>query len=92
MGEEYLKYYDFTDESLDVALRKFLRNIILAGETQERERVLLHFSKRYMECNLGTFNSEGWNRIGIKLIMCQIESDLLSRLVDPCMSEIQDLH
>merc|ERR1712098_780933 len=35
----------------DEALRKFLKQFCLTGETQDRERVLLHFSKRYLECN-----------------------------------------
>ena len=32
-------------------MRLFLCQFCLTGETQERERVLLHFSKRYLECN-----------------------------------------
>lgn len=36
---------------MDEALRKFLKQFCLTGETQDRERVLLHFSKRYLECN-----------------------------------------
>ena len=31
--------------------RCFLQQFCLTGETQERERVLLHFSRRYLECN-----------------------------------------
>ncbi|XP_050394141.1 PH and SEC7 domain-containing protein [Patella vulgata] len=58
VAEEYLKYFQFTGDSLDVSLRKFLKQFCLTGETQERERVLAHFSHRYMECNPGTFNSE----------------------------------
>ena len=59
VGEEYLLYFDFEGDTLDQAVRKFLKRITLAGETQERERVLAHFSHRYMESNLGTYNSEG---------------------------------
>lgn len=59
MAEEYLKFFDFRDDTLDLALRKFLTQFSLYGETQERERVLSHFSRRFMECNLGSFNSEG---------------------------------
>ena len=59
MGEEYLKLFDFSGDTLDQALRKFLRKIALIGETQERERVLAHFSHRYMQCNPGSYNSEG---------------------------------
>lgn len=29
------------------------------GETQERERVLAHFSQRYSECNPKAISSEG---------------------------------
>jgi len=42
-----------------MALRKFLAQFCLTGETQERERVLVHFSKRYLDCNPGSFNSQG---------------------------------
>ncbi|ESO89040.1 hypothetical protein LOTGIDRAFT_209989 [Lottia gigantea] len=58
VAEEYLKNFEFTGDTLDVSLRKFLKQFCLTGETQERERVLAHFSHRYMECNPGTFNSE----------------------------------
>jgi len=56
---EYIRYFELTGLTLDVALREFLRKLVLIGETQERERVLAHFSRRYLECNPGTFNSEG---------------------------------
>uniref|UniRef100_H3D760 Pleckstrin and Sec7 domain containing n=1 Tax=Tetraodon nigroviridis TaxID=99883 RepID=H3D760_TETNG len=49
--EEYLSNFDFTGTTIDHALRLFLRKFALIGETQERERVLAHFSKRYRECN-----------------------------------------
>ncbi|KAK2588283.1 hypothetical protein KPH14_004304 [Odynerus spinipes] len=58
VAEEYLKYFNFERDTLDVALRKFLAQFSLTGETQERERVLVHFSKRYLDCNPGTFNSQ----------------------------------
>lgn len=59
VAEEYLKYFDFQEDTLDSALRKFLFQFSLYGETQERERVLAHFSQRFMECNPGSFNSDG---------------------------------
>ena len=46
-----MQLFTFSQESLDEALRKFLQQFCLTGETQDRERVLLHFSKRYLECN-----------------------------------------
>ena len=54
-----MKYFDFQEDTLDSALRKFLFQFSLYGETQERERVLAHFSQRFMECNPGSFNSDG---------------------------------
>ena len=59
VAEEYLKFFEFQGDTLDQSLRKFLHQFCLTGETQERERVLAHFSRRYMECNHGAFNSEG---------------------------------
>jgi len=56
---EYVRYFDFSGLTLDMALREFLRKLVLAGETQERERILAHFSRRYLDCNSGSFNSEG---------------------------------
>ncbi|XP_063907205.1 PH and SEC7 domain-containing protein-like isoform X5 [Zophobas morio] len=58
VAEEYLKYFEFENDTLDIALRKFLKQFSLTGETQERERVLVHFSKRYLDCNPGSFNSQ----------------------------------
>ncbi|CAG9823807.1 unnamed protein product [Phaedon cochleariae] len=58
VAEEYLKYFNFEKDTLDIALRKFLKQFSLTGETQERERVLVHFSKRFLDCNPGTFNSQ----------------------------------
>ena len=39
------------------AVRKFLEHFALAGETQERERVLEHFTNRYLECNPSMMNT-----------------------------------
>lgn len=58
VAEEYLKYFTFETLTLDEALRMFLHQFSLSGETQERERVLVHFSKRYLDCNPNCFNSQ----------------------------------
>ncbi|GBP63517.1 PH and SEC7 domain-containing protein 3 [Eumeta japonica] len=58
VAEEYVKHFEFAGATLDTALRDFLSRFALSGETQERERVLVHFSRRYLECNPGTFNSQ----------------------------------
>lgn len=65
VAEEYLKFFIFDGDTLDLALRKFLKQFSLAGETQERERVLVHFSKRFLDCNPGTFRSQGTNLTSI---------------------------
>ncbi|XP_069560610.1 PH and SEC7 domain-containing protein 1-like isoform X1 [Brachyistius frenatus] len=54
VAEEYLSFFNFTGLVLDQALRQFA----LMGETQERERVLSHFSRRYMDCNTKVIPSE----------------------------------
>ncbi|XP_074111204.1 PH and SEC7 domain-containing protein-like isoform X1 [Cotesia typhae] len=56
--EEYLKYFNFERDMLDVALRKFLAQFLSTSETQERKRVLVFFSKRCIDCNPGSFNSQ----------------------------------
>ncbi|XP_033467059.1 uncharacterized protein LOC117247048 isoform X1 [Epinephelus lanceolatus] len=58
VAEEYLSFFNFTGLGLDQALRTFLRQFALMGETQERERVLSHFSKRYWDCNPKVIPSE----------------------------------
>ncbi|XP_029312898.1 PH and SEC7 domain-containing protein 1-like isoform X2 [Cottoperca gobio] len=58
VAEEYLSFFNFTGLALDQALRTFLRQFALMGETQERERVLSHFSKRYLDCNPKVIPSE----------------------------------
>uniref|UniRef100_UPI0037E75456 PH and SEC7 domain-containing protein 2 isoform X1 n=1 Tax=Semicossyphus pulcher TaxID=241346 RepID=UPI0037E75456 len=59
VASEYLSFFDFSGLSLDRALRNFLRAFPLMGETQERERVLVHFSRRFCHCNPQTPSSEG---------------------------------
>ena len=39
--------------------RMLLQKFPVTGETQERERILLQFSKRYHECNGQLYGSEG---------------------------------
>ncbi|XP_067241324.1 PH and SEC7 domain-containing protein 1 isoform X1 [Chanodichthys erythropterus] len=58
VAEEYLSYFNLSGMMVDQALRVFLREFALMGETQERERVLLHFSKRYLQCNPNTIPNE----------------------------------
>ncbi|XP_077008786.1 PH and SEC7 domain-containing protein 3 isoform X3 [Tamandua tetradactyla] len=66
VAEEYLKFFDFTGMTLDQSLRYFFKAFSLVGETQERERVLIHFSKRYFYCNPDTISSQD----GVHCLTC----------------------
>ncbi|XP_069351470.1 PH and SEC7 domain-containing protein 4 isoform X2 [Eulemur rufifrons] len=57
VAEEYLSFFQFGGQSLDRALRGFLQALVLSGETQERERILYQFSRRFHYCNPGVFPS-----------------------------------
>nr|XP_033805405.1 PH and SEC7 domain-containing protein 4 [Geotrypetes seraphini] len=57
VAEEYISFFDFTGHTLDQALRSFLKVFALTGETQERERVLKHFSDRFYLCNPEQYTS-----------------------------------
>ncbi|NXL38285.1 PSD3 protein, partial [Glaucidium brasilianum] len=66
VAEEYLKFFDFTGMTLDYSLRSFFTAFSLIGETQERERVLIHFSSRYYQCNPNTISSQD----GVHCLTC----------------------
>ncbi|KAJ7335327.1 hypothetical protein JRQ81_013268 [Phrynocephalus forsythii] len=68
VAEEYLKFFDFTGLSLDQSLRIFFKAFSLVGETQERERVLVHFSNRYHHCNPNTISTQD----GVHCLTCAI--------------------
>ncbi|XP_038626959.1 PH and SEC7 domain-containing protein 2 isoform X2 [Tachyglossus aculeatus] len=68
VAEEYLSFFDFSGLTLDRALRTFLKTFPLMGETQERERVLTHFSRRYCQCNQDESPSED----GIHTLTCAL--------------------
>jgi hypothetical protein len=55
----YIRKFSFGGDPLDVALRRLLMHIGLPRETQQIDRVMEAFSKRYIECNPGTFLSDG---------------------------------
>ncbi|XP_030057563.1 PH and SEC7 domain-containing protein 4 [Microcaecilia unicolor] len=57
VAEEYVSFFDFTGHTVDQALRSFLKVFVLTGETQERERVLKHFSDRFYLCNPELYTS-----------------------------------
>ncbi|KAM5194785.1 PH and SEC7 domain-containing protein 3 isoform 1-T1 [Mantella aurantiaca] len=68
VAEEYLTFFDFTGMTLDQSLRSFFKAFSLVGETQERERVLIHFSNRYFQCNPNSMCSPD----GVHCLTCAI--------------------
>uniref|UniRef100_A0A671YW45 PH and SEC7 domain-containing protein 3-like n=1 Tax=Sparus aurata TaxID=8175 RepID=A0A671YW45_SPAAU len=85
VGEEYLKFFDFTGETLDHALRSFLKVVVLIGETQERERVLQHFACRFHQCNPDSFSSSG-AVLALTCALMLLNTDLHGQNVGKSMS------
>ncbi|KAM9820928.1 PH and SEC7 domain-containing protein 4 [Neosynchiropus ocellatus] len=85
VGEEYLRFFDFSGQALDHALRSFLKVVILIGETQERERVLQHFARRFHECNPESFSSSG-AVLALTCALMLLNTDLHGQNVGKSMS------
>ncbi|XP_061654811.1 PH and SEC7 domain-containing protein 1 isoform X1 [Phyllopteryx taeniolatus] len=85
VGEEYLRFFEFTGQTLDQALRSFLKVVILLGETQERERVLQHFAGRFHQCNPDSFSSPG-AVLAITCALMLLNTDLHGQNVGKAMS------
>ncbi|KAJ8276345.1 hypothetical protein COCON_G00080970 [Conger conger] len=88
VAAEYLRYFSFSGLPLDRALRVFLKAFPLTGETQERERVLIHFSRRFCQCNPESLTSED----GVHTLTCALmllNTDLHGHNVGKRMSSQQ---
>lgn len=55
----FLTRFKFSEEPLDVALRRLLMEIGLPKETQQIDRMMEAFATRYLECNLDLFADKG---------------------------------
>ncbi|XP_034458070.1 PH and SEC7 domain-containing protein 4 [Hippoglossus hippoglossus] len=88
VGEEYLKFFDFTGQTLDHALRSFLKVVVLIGESQERERVLQHFACRFHQCNPEAFSSSG-AVLALTCALMLLNTDLHGQHVGKSMSSSQ---
>ncbi|CAE6419083.1 unnamed protein product [Rhizoctonia solani] len=53
----YMERFDFVCDPLDIALRRLLMDLSLPKETQQIDRVMEAFAKRYTDCNPGLFTS-----------------------------------
>uniref|UniRef100_A0A8C5M873 Uncharacterized protein n=1 Tax=Leptobrachium leishanense TaxID=445787 RepID=A0A8C5M873_9ANUR len=90
VAEEYLSHFEFTGKTLDVALRSLLKELILTGETQERERVLFQFSKRFHSCNPKDFRSaDAVHTLTCALMLLKPNTDLHGQNIGKSMS-LQD--
>ncbi|KIJ49400.1 hypothetical protein M422DRAFT_246490 [Sphaerobolus stellatus SS14] len=49
--QHYIDFYDFNGLRLDSAFRRFCAKLYLRAETQQVDRILAQFSRRYWECN-----------------------------------------
>ena len=49
--QAYMELYDFTGLSILSALRKVCGRLVMRGETQQVDRILVAFSKRWCSCN-----------------------------------------
>ncbi|KAF8658264.1 hypothetical protein AX16_002040 [Volvariella volvacea WC 439] len=50
----YVDFYDFSGLRLDMAFRRLCAKLYLKGETQQVDRILEEFSRRYWDCNPGS--------------------------------------
>jgi len=70
VGEEFLKFFDFSGDTLDVALRRFVRHLTPIAEPQDRDQLLLHFAQHYHSCNSSQYKSAGNITAGLCLSWC----------------------
>ncbi|KAL5519118.1 hypothetical protein ACEPAH_801 [Sanghuangporus vaninii] len=54
----YIDRFNFTNDPLDIALRKLLMDVGLPKETQQIDRVMEAFAARYTQCNPDLFVSQ----------------------------------
>ncbi|KAG7247093.1 hypothetical protein CRUP_024915, partial [Coryphaenoides rupestris] len=85
VGAEFLSFFDFSGQTLDNALRGFLREVVLIGESQERERVLQHFSSRFHQCNPECSSSSG-SVLTLTCAMMLLNTDLHGQNVGKAMT------
>ncbi|KAF8741800.1 Pleckstrin homology domain, partial [Rhizoctonia solani] len=54
----FMERFNFVYDPLDIALRRLLMDLSLPKETQQIDRVMEAFAKRYTDCNPGLFASD----------------------------------
>ncbi|ESK98359.1 sec7 domain protein [Moniliophthora roreri MCA 2997] len=56
--KSYISQFDFSEDPLDVALRRLLMDVGLPRETQQIDRVMEAFASRYYQSHISLFTSE----------------------------------
>ncbi|WWC72577.1 uncharacterized protein I206_106539 [Kwoniella pini CBS 10737] len=74
----YMSTFDFTHNSLDIALRRLLMHMSLPRETQQIDRVIEAFSKRYEECEPHLFGSKD-NTYVLAFSMMMLHTDAFNK-------------
>ncbi|KAE8229327.1 hypothetical protein CF326_g5703 [Tilletia indica] len=74
----YMRRFAFSSDPLDIALRKLLMEIKLPSETQQIDRVMEAFARRYMECNEGLYSTEDQPYI-IAFSLMMLHTDAFNR-------------
>jgi Sec7-like guanine-nucleotide exchange factor len=70
---------DFFDLPLDIALRQCLLDVSLPPETQQIDRLLEAFARRYCDCNPGLYSHDTTHLLAFSLIM--LSTDLCKSLL-----------
>ncbi|EGN98293.1 hypothetical protein SERLA73DRAFT_91578 [Serpula lacrymans var. lacrymans S7.3] len=82
----YMDQFSFLGDPLDVAVRKLLMDVTLPRETQQIDRVIEAFAKRYLRCNPDLFTSDDHPYIlAFSLIM--LHTDAFNKLNKRKMSK-----
>ncbi|EMR67488.1 putative sec7 domain-containing protein [Eutypa lata UCREL1] len=99
MGEEglvrqrtlraYMDLYDFANHSVLSSLRQICNRLVLKAETQQVDRILVAFSKRWCECN----SNHGFKTMDVIHTMCYsimlLNTDLHMADIDQKMTRSQ---
>jgi len=93
VGEEFLKYFDFSGYSLDAALRQFVRHLTPTSEPQDRDQLLSHFAQHYYSYNSNMFKSAG--NTCVECYFCCLLSHVFSFVrwqTEICKRDWSELH
>ncbi|PKY41762.1 hypothetical protein RhiirA4_476721 [Rhizophagus irregularis] len=82
----YMETFDFTSDPIDIALRKFLMDCHLPKETQQIDRVMESFAKRYHDCNPGLFTSPDTTYI-LSFSLLMLHTDAFNKSVKRKMTK-----